>query len=299
MDRHLIPYFNDTDIRTITKLALKGFRTELKHKDGRKGKKMSNKRINNIMAVLRLILNAATEEFKFPSPFEKLGPLVTISEDINPFSLDEVKVFLGGVRADFVNYYKVRFFSGMRTAEIDGLKWEYVDFKNKKILVRETWLRKKWDTPKTQSSIRDIEMSKTVEEALREQKKVTGHLDIVFANKRGTQLDYNLITKRIWYPTLKRLGLKKRTAYQTRHTAATLWLASGENPEWVARQLGHSSTQMLFKVYSKFIPNLTRKDGSAFEKFLDEKSTELGGKMNIDEDASGNPDDISEEGDNE
>jgi integrase len=208
---------------------------------------------------------------KISSPFEKLDPLSTETKDINPFSLDEIKVFLEGVRADFHDYYTVRFFTAMRTAEIDGLKWEYVDFENKKILVRETWQRKQWDTPKTQSSIRDIEMSKTVEEALREQKKVTGHLDIVFANKRGNQLDHNLVTKRIWYPTLKRLGLKKRTPYQTRHTAATLWLASGENPEWIAKQMGHSSTEMLFTKYSKFIPNLTRKDGSAFEKFLKDR----------------------------
>ena len=45
-------------------------------------------------------------------------------------------------------------------------------------------------------------------------------------------------------------------------------LASGENPEWVARVLGHSSTEMLFKVYSRYIPNLTRMDGSAFERLL-------------------------------
>ena len=53
-----------------------------------------------------------------------------------------------------------------------------------------------------------------------------------------------------------------------------MWLASGENPEWVARQLGHANTEMLFKVYSRFIPNLTRRDGSAFEKFLDGKMAE-------------------------
>jgi len=45
-------------------------------------------------------------------------------------------------------------------------------------------------------------------------------------------------------------------------------LASGENPEWVARVLGHSSTEMLFKVYSRFIPNLTRMDGTAFERLI-------------------------------
>ena len=53
-----------------------------------------------------------------------------------------------------------------------------------------------------------------------------------------------------------------------RHTAATLWLASGEAPEWIARQLGHASTEMLFRVYSRFVPNLTRRDGSAFDRLL-------------------------------
>lgn len=70
------------------------------------------------------------------------------------------------------------------------------------------------------------------------------------------------------YPLLRHIGLKARRPYQTRHTAATLWLASGENPEWIARQMGHATTEMLFKVYSRFVPNLTRRDGSAFEALL-------------------------------
>ena len=47
-----------------------------------------------------------------------------------------------------------------------------------------------------------------------------------------------------------------------------MWLASGESPEWIARQLGHSNTEMLFRVYSRYVPNLTRRDGSAFERLL-------------------------------
>lgn len=76
------------------------------------------------------------------------------------------------------------------------------------------------------------------------------------------------MTKRIWYPLLRHLGLRKRRPYQTRHTAATLWLAAGENPEWIARQMGHTTTEMLFRVYSRYVPNLTRRDGSAFERLL-------------------------------
>jgi integrase len=47
-----------------------------------------------------------------------------------------------------------------------------------------------------------------------------------------------------------------------------LWLAAGESPEWIARQMGHSTTEMLFRVYSRFVPNLTRQDGSAFERLV-------------------------------
>jgi integrase len=76
------------------------------------------------------------------------------------------------------------------------------------------------------------------------------------------------VTKRVWYPLLRYLSLKKRRPYQTRHTAATLWLAAGENPLWIAQQLGHASPEMLFRVYGRFVPNLTRRDGSAFERLL-------------------------------
>ena len=63
---------------------------------------------------------------------------------------------------------------------------------------------------------------------------------------------------------LRYLELEPRRPYQTRHTAATLMLAAGENPEWIAQVMGHSTTAMLFKVYSRFVPNLTRQDGQAF-----------------------------------
>ena len=37
---------------------------------------------------------------------------------------------------------------------------------------------------------------------------------------------------------------------------------------------GHSSTEMLFKVYSRYIPNLTRMDGSAFERLIQSRVIE-------------------------
>ena len=91
-------------------------------------------------------------------------------------------------------------------------------------------------------------MSQVVYEALRAQHKATGKMDYVFCNRAGEPVDTTNFTKRVWYPLLRHLGLALRRPYQTRHTAATLWLAAGEAPAWIASVLGHSSTEMLFRV---------------------------------------------------
>jgi integrase len=97
---------------------------------------------------------------------------------------------------------------------------------------------------------------------------LTGKHVYVFCNSAGEPLDTANVTKRVWYPLLRHLDLEPRRPYETRHTTATLWLAAGETPEWIARQLGHASTEMLFRVYSRFVPNLTRRDGSAVDRLL-------------------------------
>jgi integrase len=179
-----------------------------------------------------------------------------------------VTAIIANVREDFRHYFTVRFFTGLRTGEVHGLQWKYVDFDRREIRVRETFVLGEDEYTKTDSSQRDIQMSQVVFDALKEQHKATGTMKYVFCNRNGDPLDNKNFISRVWNPLLRYLGLKIRRPYQCRHTAATLWLASGEAPEWIARQLGHSTTEMLFRVYSRYVPNLTRKDGSAFERLL-------------------------------
>jgi integrase len=82
------------------------------------------------------------------------------------------------------------------------------------------------------------------------------------------ELDLANLRNRIWYPTLKRAGLRPRDLYQTRHTFARLMLQAGEDPAWIARMMGHSNTRMLFERYAKWIKNRTRQDGSAYMQML-------------------------------
>lgn len=267
--QYLVPRFENEEVSYITKGDILKFRSSLaKVRNGEK-EGLSPDRINHIMTPLRMILNDAADRHNFITPCAGIKQLRVPRSDVYPFSLEEVDLIIANVRTDFKNYYIVRFFTGMRTSEIDGLKWQYVDFKNRQIHIRETLVGGHLDGTKNIYSQRTVEMSTMVFNALQAQYEVTGKISqFVFCTRDGAPLQYSNVTNRVWHPTLLRLNLKRRTAYQTRHTTATFWLGAGENPEWIARQMGHANTKMLFTIYSRFVPNLTRRDGSAFEQML-------------------------------
>lgn len=268
LNGYLLPAFGDKEVGRITKADILEFRASLAKVKTRSNKQLSPSRINHIMTPLRMILNEAANRYNFSSPYQGIKSLKVPRTDVEPFSIEEVRLIIETVRADFRDYYTVRFFTGMRTAEIDGLQWDAVDFERRQIMVRSTIVNGEIQSTKNDGSFRAIDMSQLVFDALKSQHDATGDMKFVFCTRNGSPLSHNNVTKRVWYPLLRHLGLTKRRPYQSRHTAATLWLAAGESPEWIARQMGHTTTEMLFRVYSRYVPNLTRRDGSAFERLL-------------------------------
>lgn len=276
LQNYILPALGDKETGAIIKADIFEFRSLLATKTNRYGKPLSASTINHILTPLRMILNEAANRYNFSSPYVGIKSLKVPRSDAHPFTLDEVKKIIKGVRADFKSYYITRFFTGMRTSEIDGLRWKYVDFERKQILIREAYVLGEFIYTKNDGSFRTIDMSQMVYDALKEQFDITGDSPFVFCSDINTPLRNNNVSKRVWYPLLERLNIERRNPYQTRHTAATLWLGAGESPEWIARQMGHTTTEMLFRVYSRYVPNLTRQDGSAFERLLEREMN--GGK---------------------
>ncbi|MGL4716419.1 MAG: tyrosine-type recombinase/integrase [Aeromonas sp.] len=272
LDGHLLPQFGNQPLSLIDKGAILAFRAQLTQLPGRGGKLISASRVNHIMTPLRMMLTDAADRFGFISPWRNIRALKIPRSNIMPFSLEEIGDILATVRADYRPYYMVRFFTGLRSSEIHGLTWRHVDFERRQLLVYQAWVREELIPTKTDGSYRAVQMSEQVYQALQQQRHRKGSEvmvdDFVFCNRHGRPLEDRNVANRVWYPLLKLLELEKRKPYQTRHTAATLWLAAGESPEWIAKQLGHNSTQMLFRVYSRYVPNLSGRDGHAFEQML-------------------------------
>lgn len=161
------------------------------------------------------------------------------------------------------------FFSGLRPGEQIGLQWDDLDWHRKTIGVRRAVNRFGEGPTKTIGSTRDVAMLPPVERAFRDQRPdVESDGGWIFPNRDGGPLDMTNLRERVWKPALRRAGLRYRTMYQTRHTYATLMLGAGEDIGWVAKQLGHASIEMVIRRYHRFIPNLTRRDGSAATRWL-------------------------------
>ncbi|MGR5419930.1 Arm DNA-binding domain-containing protein [Vibrio sp. PNB22_4_1] len=266
---YLLPTFGNKKVSAISKADILQFRSILAKVPGKKTPFLSPSRINHIMTPLRMMLNEAAERFDYRTPWRNIKALKVGRTEIDPFSIQEIEDFLALVPDDFKCYYTTRFFTGLRTGEIDGLMWKDVDLTTKTITVNQALIKGQISGLKTESSHRTVFLIDRVVNLLRQHKlKQPSNSKFVFTNAKGKPLDYAIVSRTVWYPTLEKANLKKRNPYQTRHTFATLLLASGEAPEWIAQQMGHSTTTMLFRVYSRYVPNLTRQDGSAFAAFL-------------------------------
>lgn len=262
---HIGPAFGNLSLAEIDEPRILMFRKSLEGK-------LKNSSINDkIMKPLCMcLLKAHKRGLIAKYPCADIKRLEEDKPDIDPLSFEELKHFLDYLQENQSYWYDLFLLwsrTGLRPGEICALKWSCVDYFNRKLMIRET--RDVVDgPPKTKHSIRDVDLSETVVQALKRQETRTRlKSEYIFLNESGNTLNKEYLRRKLTH-LLTLCGLRLRPPSQMRHTFATLRLAAGENISWVSRMLGHSSSQITWKRYNRFIPNLTRADGSAFEKAI-------------------------------
>jgi hypothetical protein len=115
---------------------------------------------------------------------------------------------------------------------------------------------------------RTIDLLPVMYDALVAQKKIYDRFkgEYFFCTPTGNRIDSDHLRRRVWMPTMKKAELKYREMKQTRHSFATHALSCGENPLWIAKVMGHRDTDMIIRVYGKYIENAgQQKDGAKFD----------------------------------
>lgn len=227
----------------------------------------SGKTVNNALIPLRAIFQMALkDELIVKDPTEGVENLGHQAAEPDPFEADEAARILAHMAAKFPepvwNYYEFSLNTGLRPSEQIALCWGDIDWKRRKARIQRA--RVDWEDKGTKTNrVRDVDLSDDALAALKRQKAHTFMKDPegpIFNNPYTGKPwpDEQVQRRRYFNPTLRALGLRHRDAYQTRHTFATLLLMGGVNPAWIAKQLGHANTGMLFKVYTRWIDGADR-----------------------------------------
>ncbi len=259
MNAHILPYFGDMLIEDITYMKVENFILTLG---------CSPKRVNNILIPMRSVFKMVFKEgLVKENVMMKIDNLPVEHSEIIPFSHDEVIKILDAIDPFYRNYTAVRFYSGARSGELDGIKWsDYFETmpSGPKLHINKTLVCGKEGKTKTKKSKRYIDCLSPVVDALLAQKLLTGNNDHIFCTKNGELMSPDHFREVIWKKALKKAGLHYRPPIQTRHTFATMMITAGEDIGWVQKMLGHSTLQMIFNHYYAWISQKTRTDGSAF-----------------------------------
>ncbi len=244
---HLIPTFGDGVINDLTVTQIKSWLA---------GLSISNKRKNNILIPLRQVYaDLYADEVIDRNPLDRIKNLPIAIREPEPFTPDEIARILAELHGQERNLIQFAFWSGLRTSELIALRWQDVDLAKPCLHVRVAKVRGINKTTKTQAGMRQVTLQPEALAALLDQQALNGAAEIVFHNPRTQQPWSNdqAIRKAVWTPALQRANVKYRTPYQTRHTFASMLLSRGENPLWVANQMGHKDWGMIRKVYGRWI----------------------------------------------
>lgn len=252
IDHSLIPEFGAYKLDELRPGDVKNWMVKLQET-------ISNKRINNILIPLRQAFREAYEDEIIESnPLSRVRNLPIHTREPKPFNQKEITKILSQLDGQNLNLIQFAFYSGLRTSELIGLKWEDVDLENNRIHVRRAIVRNKEKSTKTASGLRTVNLLPEAKAALIDQKQYTEQAnEFVFHDSRSNirWKSDQAIRKALWKPALKKAGVEYRCPYQTRHTYASMLLMQGKDPMYVAQQMGHKDWGSIRKNYGRWIPS--------------------------------------------
>jgi integrase len=263
VEQKILPFWGQKRLDAVTPVFFDRFKAQLLES------KLAPRTVNIVLMRLREMLRLAHDREYVR---DDLGRWVVLVKDaragIDPLSFEEKAKFLAALPLRWRPYFEVAFGTGLRPSEQLALSWERINQERSVIQVREGWREGRATRLKTTASYRDVDILPAVAKAFEAQRLIAGGSELVFPNRFGGHINLRNLRRRVWYPALARAGLGRRDLYNTRHTFATHALASGEDPGWVAKMLGHTTLTMLVTRYYRYVPNLTRKDGSLLARRL-------------------------------
>jgi integrase len=283
IEQWIVPEIGGVDVRKLTPAIAQGMVDSLRAEGKKPAKGETARRglSNRSVQLAAQVLKSATR-WAVAARLIGRDPLVgyrrprSTSPAMRAWTADEARTFLAATRNDRLGVgWALLLTRGLRRGELCGLRWTAVDFERDALRIVATRVVVDGvptdSVPKTKAGIRSIPLDDRLAGMLRAhrahhaQEKWSARPayqdgGYVLADELGRPYHPDTVSE--WFDQhRRRLGLPRIRLHDTRHTAASLMLASGTPVKVVADLLGHSSPTITLSIYAHVLPGMAEEAG--------------------------------------
>lgn len=273
-ERHIKPYFKDTNLNKLSYEHIFEFREHLKTKSKKQNSNstLSPNTVNKIMILLKKIFDTGVRKSLIDkNPVDNLRKLPISKPTISFWNVEEFKEFRKLITKDEISYdlfFTIAFFTGMRMGEILALNWYDVNLITSTIHITKTAYFvnnvNHINSTKTRAGTRLITINNKLTVMLTDWKEKqvdllkefttdTDSLQII--QSTPIAITKNMVDKKFKQVLSRNKNLKKIRIHDLRHSHASLLINQGEDYLVVKERLGHASITTTIDTYSHLYPS--------------------------------------------
>jgi integrase len=289
VEHHLIPALGHIQLKQLQPQMIQEYY-------GQACEKLSAKSVLYHHRILKQALKyGVRQSYLGRNPCDLVDPPKPRRKSMRTLTPEELKTLLETASGN--QFYPVIYTAvstGLRQAELLGLRWRDIDLDLQSISVCRTLYKRRglceFKEPKTSHSKRRVSMTAKLANYLSEYKgereSLSLHLgqllkpdDLVFSNVEGKPIDPGVLSHN-FARIARRARLQNIRFHDLRHTFASLMLLRGAKPKVISEALGHSSVAFTMDVYSHIIEGMQSDAMALLDEVLPPGKNGIFGKNN-------------------
>jgi integrase len=269
----LLPHFGDYPLPAITRATIKAFIARKgqeqrwsysKRKPNPNRPVFSQKTILNMVALLAAVLETATVDYELLSTNPLRGILRRKNFPVNlrpsdrrvrVLELEDFKRAIAELPSAIRRMALVAALAGLRWGEEVAIRVDDADLHRNRLRITRALYRGSPQTPKTEQSVRDVDMSPLVRRIVQ---TVPWSEGLIFSPDGVKPMGDGRWLKRQWHKAQTRAGIRQPIRWHDlRHQYVSFLILIGKSPKYVSQQAGHASAGFTLDRYGHLFNAIT------------------------------------------
>ncbi len=245
ISKRLIPKFGHLQMTDISTGGLQTYVAERR-------KSVSGKSaLNEVLIIKQMFKHAHKWGYIKINPAEYIERPKITKVEIEILDPSEVKLLLEHTDDLYKSAFLTAILTGIRAGELWALQWGDIDWNKKRLLIRKSVWKNKFQTPKSKKAIRNIDLPDILIPELRKWKlrcPLSEH-DLMFPSAEGAFTNHDNARNRHFASALRKAKLRHVSFHSLRHTNASMRIQAGQNIKYISSQMGHASIKITLDTY--------------------------------------------------